>query len=202
MTVDRAERSTGDGARARTTPLTSRLALATAAAAILGASLAISADLRGALGALLGWLMLAIAQSDARRFVVPDPLVAAAFALGLVDAMVAGGGGLEAPAVAAAQAALAAAAMPAIELIYRRLRGRAGLGLGDVKLFSVAGAWLSASLLPAATEPAALAALLVYAARQIRTRRRLRSGSRLPFAVFLAPSIWIVWLFETCDRAF
>ncbi len=202
MTVDRAERSTGDGARARTTPLTSRLALATAAAAILGASLAISADLRGALGALLGWLMLAIAQSDARRFIVPDALVAAAFALGLVEAMVAAGGGLEAPAVAAAQAALAAATLLAIELIYRRLRGRAGLGLGDVKLAGVAGAWLSASLLPAAIELAALAALLAYAARQIRKRRRFRSGSRLPFAVFLAPSIWIVWLFETCDRAF
>jgi leader peptidase (prepilin peptidase) / N-methyltransferase len=170
MTVDRAERSTADGARARTTPSTSRLALATAAAAILVASLTISADLLGALGALLGWLMLAIAQSDARRFVVPDPL--------------------------------AAAALLAIELIYRRLRGRAGLGPGDVKLAGVAGAWLSASLLPAAIELAALAALLAYAARQIRKRRRFRSGSRLPFAVFLAPSIWIVWLFETCDRSF
>ena len=94
------------------------------------------------------------------------------------------------------------AALLAIELIYRRLRGRAGLGLGDVKLAGVAGAWLSASLLPAAIELAALAALLAYAARQIRKRRQFRSGSRLPFAAFLAPSIWIVWLFETSAHSF
>ena len=169
---------------------------------MLVVSLAISTDTRGALGAALGWLMLAIAHSDARRFVVPNPLVAAAFALGLVEAMVASGGGLEAPAIAAAQAALAAGALLAIELIYRRLRGRAGLGLGDVKLAGVAGAWLSASLLPAAIELAALAALLAYAARQIRKRRQFRSRSRLPFAAFLAPSIWIVWLFATSAHSF
>jgi leader peptidase (prepilin peptidase)/N-methyltransferase len=116
--------------------------------------------------------------------------------------MVAGDGSLEAPAVAAAQAAIAAAALLAIELVYRRLRGHAGLGLGDVKLAGVAGAWLSASSLPAAIELAALAALLAYAARQLRKRRRFRSGSRLPFAAFLAPSIWMVWLFETWGHAF
>ena len=88
------------------------------------------------------------------------------------------GGGLEAPVIAAAQGALAAATLLAIELIYRRLRGRPGLGVGDVKLAGVAGAWLSASSLPAAIELAALAALLAYSARQIRKRRRFRSGSR------------------------
>ena len=114
---------------------------------------------------------------------------------------VAGGGDLEAPTVAAARAAIAAAALLAVELIYRRLRGRAGLGLGDVKLAGVAGVWLSASAAPAAIELAALAALLAYATRQIRKRRRFRAGSRLPFAVFLAPSIWIVRLCETFARS-
>jgi len=202
MTVERAARSTGETARTTTTPVATRLAFAAAATAIFAASFSVSPDLRGAFGALLGWLMLAIAQSDARRFVVPDVLTAPALALGLVDAMVAGDGSLEAPAVAAAQAAIAAAALLAIELVYRRLRGRAGLGLGDVKLAGVAGAWLSASSLPAAIELAALAALLAYAARQLRKRRRFRSGSRLPFAAFLAPSIWMVWLFETWGHAF
>jgi leader peptidase (prepilin peptidase)/N-methyltransferase len=200
MTVDPWAQSNGP-APTRTASPTTRFALAATAAAILVASLAISTDARGALGAALGWLMLAIAHSDARRFVVPDPLVAAAFAIGLVDAAVASGG-LEAPVIAAAQGALAAATLLAIELIYRRLRGCPGLGLGDVKLAGVAGAWLSASSLPAAIELAALAALLAYSARQIRKRRRFRSGSRLPFATFLAPSIWIVWLFETWAHSF
>jgi leader peptidase (prepilin peptidase)/N-methyltransferase len=201
MTVERRAES-NDPAPARAASPTAAFALAATAAAILIASLTISTNARGALGAALGWLMLAIARSDARRFVVPDPLVAAAFVLGLVDAALASDGGLEAPAVAAAQGALAAGALLAIELFYRRLRGRSGLGLGDVKLAGVAGAWLSASSLPTAIELAALAALVAYSARQIRKRRRFRSASRLPFATFLAPSIWIVWLFETWARSF
>jgi len=201
MTADR-RASTGGRGRAKAEPLTRHLVFAAAAAAILSSSLAVSPDRRGALGAALGWIMLAIARSDARRFVVPDALSASAFALGLVDATFAGEGDLTAPALAAAQAALAAAALLAIDFAYRRLRGRGGLGLGDVKLAGVAGSWLSASMLPAAIELAALAALLAYVARQTYRRRAFRSASRLPFATFLAPSIWIVWLFETWANPF
>lgn len=184
----------GAGARTPATSLRPRLALAEA---VLVASFAASPDLRGALGAALGLMMLAIAQSDARRFVVPDALTASAFALGLVDARLADGGGFQAPALAAATAALAAAALCAVELVYRRLRGRAGLGFGDVKLAGVAGAWLGVALTPAAIELAALAALAAYLMRQARKRRALNGAARLPFATFFAPAIWLVWLFAT-----
>ena len=185
------------GARPGTPATSLRPRLALAATAIGVASFAASPDLRGALGAALGWLMLAVAQSDARRFVVPDALTASAFALGLVDASLADGGSFQAPALAAATAALAAAALYAVELVYRRLRGRAGLGLGDVKLAGVAGAWLGVALTPAAIELAALAALAAYFMRQARKRRALNGAARLPFATFLAPAIWLVWLLAT-----
>lgn len=178
------------GARPGTPATSLRPRLALAATAIGVASFAASPDLRGALGAALGWLMLAVAQSDARRFVVPDALTASAFALGLVDASLADGGGFQAP-------ALAAAVLYAVELVYRRLRGRAGLGLGDVKLAGVAGAWLGVALTPAAIELAALAALAAYFMRQARKRRALNGAARLPFATFLAPAIWLVWLLAT-----
>lgn len=199
MTVDRAA-SAGGRARAKATPPAARLAFAAAVAAIFAVSFAVSPDLRGALGAALGALMLAIAWSDLRRFVVPDALVAIALVLGLVDAALGGDGGFEAPALAAAQAALAAAVLFAVAFLYRRLRGRAGLGLGDVKLASVAGAWLSTALLPAALELAALSALFAYVARQRRKRRAFRRRARLPFATFFAPAIWLVWLFEAWTR--
>jgi leader peptidase (prepilin peptidase)/N-methyltransferase len=189
--------ASGARAGAAATPLRARLALAAAAAAVLVASFAASPGLRGALGAALGGLMLAVARSDARRFVVPDALTAPAFALGLLDASLADGGGFQAPALAAATAALAAAALLAVELVYRRLRGRAGLGLGDVKLAGVAGAWLGVALTPAAIELAALAALAAYLMRQARKRRALNRAARLPFATFFAPAIWLAWLFAT-----
>ena len=62
---------------------------------------------------------------------------APAFALGLVEATVAERTAVETP--ASLGAALAAAAFLALRWLYRRLRGRDGLGLGDVKLAASRG---------------------------------------------------------------
>jgi leader peptidase (prepilin peptidase)/N-methyltransferase len=76
------------------------------------------------------------------------------------------------------------------------LRGREGLGWGDVKLAGVAGVWLDLVMLPIAIEIAALGAIAVYLWRQYSRSRPLRLESRLPFGAFLAPSIWLGWLLE------
>src|SRR5579864_5704850 len=52
----------------------------------VGLSFVASPDLRGAFGAALALLMLAIAISDIRHFIVPDALSATAFLLGLMFA--------------------------------------------------------------------------------------------------------------------
>jgi leader peptidase (prepilin peptidase)/N-methyltransferase len=56
------------------------------AAATALASIASAPDMRGALGAGLACIMLAIAAIDARQFIIPNSLVAAGFAIGLVHA--------------------------------------------------------------------------------------------------------------------
>ncbi len=76
--------------------------------------------------------------------------------------------------------------------IYGWLRQREGLGLGDVKLAFVAGAWLDWIMIPVAIEIAALGALVVYAAWRITGCQTIRT--RLPFGLFLAPAIWFSWL--------
>jgi leader peptidase (prepilin peptidase) / N-methyltransferase len=152
----------------------------------------------GLYGAALAALMLAIAVSDAERYMIPNELVAAAAGLALLRAATLE---LEAGWVAVAWAALRAAAiaLPLLALMagYRRWRGRDGLGLGDVKLAAVAGAWLGWATIFAVLELAALAALGAYLLTALLQRKTLRGTAFLPFGAFLAPCIWLGWLAET-----
>jgi leader peptidase (prepilin peptidase)/N-methyltransferase len=150
------------------------------------------------LGAALALIMLAIAVIDRQRFIIPDPLNAAGLALGIMYSLVMAEGDISA---ALARAGLRAATLAllffALRLIYARLRGRQGIGLGDVKLAAVAGIWLDWSVIPVAVEIAAVSALCVHVLRCYVLRRPLRSTSRLPFGLFFAPAIWLGWLLQT-----
>jgi leader peptidase (prepilin peptidase) / N-methyltransferase len=164
----------------------------------LGLSLAASPNLRGMFGAALALLMFAIAISDARHFIVPDVLTATAFVLGLIFA------GLfdleptvEAVLVCLLRAAATAVPFLALMLLYEWWRGRPGLGLGDVKLAAVAGAWLDWLTIVAVIEVAALAALIAYGVWRFVLRRPIAATTPLPFGLFLAPAIWAGWLTET-----
>jgi leader peptidase (prepilin peptidase)/N-methyltransferase len=163
----------------------------------VGLSLAASPDLRGAFGAALALLMLAIAVSDIRRFIVPDALSATAFVLGLIFAGLFDDAPLsEAVLTCLLRAAAAALPLLALMLLYEWWRGRPGLGLGDVKLAAVAGAWLDWFTIVAVIEVAALAALAAYAVWRYVLRRPIAATTPLPFGLFLAPAIWAGWLAE------
>jgi leader peptidase (prepilin peptidase)/N-methyltransferase len=164
----------------------------------VGLSFAASPDWRGAFGAALAMLMLAIAVSDLRHFIIPNALSGTAFVLGVIFA------GLfdDPPLVEAIVTCLlhaAAAALPllALMLLYEWWRGRPGLGLGDVKLAAVAGAWLDWFTIVAVIEVAALAALTAYGVWRYVLRRPIAATTPLPFGLFLAPAVWAGWLAET-----
>jgi leader peptidase (prepilin peptidase) / N-methyltransferase len=171
-----------------------------ALAAIAGPAVSVLAapDMRGALGAALALLMLAIAVIDAGHMIIPDRLNATGFALALVNAgAVDPQNALPAAAIAVLRGGLLALLFLALRVGYRRLRGRHGLGLGDVKLAGVAGAWLDWPTIPAVVEMAALMALAAYTVRQYLLGRPLHPTGRLPFGLFFAPAIWLGWLLET-----
>lgn len=151
----------------------------------------------GWLGAGLALAVLAIAVVDGQRFLVPDSLNAAALMLGLACSVVTGQGE---PVAALTGAMLRAASLALIflglRLIFVRLRGRHGLGVGDVKLAAVAGVWLDWPLMPVAIEIAAISALSVYLLRRYVLRHPLKASSRLPFGLHFAPAIWIAWLLQ------
>ena len=152
----------------------------------------------GSWAAALALLMGAIALSDARRFIIPNVLNAAAFVLALAHAVALDpGAAAEQVALALARAAVAGGVFLAIKLAYRLLRGREGLGMGDVKLAGVAGAWLDWFAILVAVELAVLAALGVHLVRLAHAQAAAARAGALPFGLYLAPAIWVAWFVQT-----
>jgi leader peptidase (prepilin peptidase)/N-methyltransferase len=175
-----------------------QLSLSLALLAAVAISLIAVPGPEGFFGALLGGLMLAIAIVDSDSYLIPNQLSFGALALGMLRA---GSFGPDADGWAVLWAAARAFSIvvPLLALMagYRRWRGRDGLGLGDVKLAAVAGAWLSYVTIFAVIEFAALTALGCYLVTSWLRRRQLRAAAYLPFGLFLAPAIWIGWLAES-----
>jgi leader peptidase (prepilin peptidase) / N-methyltransferase len=165
----------------------------------VGASFFAAPGLAGLAGAALALNMLAIAVIDWRLFIIPDQLNALALALGLLAVGFEDRGErLTLTLDAAIRGATMAALFLAFRFAYRRLRGREGMGLGDVKLAGVAGVWLDWPSLPIAVEIAALAALGFVLSRHIQARRALDPLTKLPFGAFFAPAIWFCWTWARC----
>jgi leader peptidase (prepilin peptidase) / N-methyltransferase len=178
-------------------------AAATTAAIAAATSLLVAPDAQGLFGATLAMLMVAIALVDWRRYIIPDELTIAAFILGLAAAAFQNDGGVEeiakATTLAAMRALLLSLAFLGLRQAYRMLRKRDGMGLGDVKLAAVAGAWLSWQTIPIVVEIAAIAALAAYAAHRCLFGHAFQPTHRLPFGLFFAPAIWLGWLLDTLN---
>jgi leader peptidase (prepilin peptidase) / N-methyltransferase len=74
------------------------------------------------------------------------------------------------------------------------MRGQAGLGLGDAKLFAAAGAWAGLEGLASVLLYGSLAALVWAGFWAIRGHEVSRT-TRLAFGPFLAIGLWWVWLY-------
>jgi|ERR1700752_3734687 len=181
------------GWRAR--PLAACAVAATAVAACV-VSLIAAPGWPGWFGAALALIAIAIAVIDARYFIIPNELSAACFALALACAATTEPQPLQAVLFAVLRGAVLALLFLGLREGYRRLRGRDGIGLGDVKLAGCAGAWLSWLAMPIAIEIAALAAIAVIAVRHYAGGRPLDAALKFPFGLFLAPSIWLGWLID------
>jgi leader peptidase (prepilin peptidase) / N-methyltransferase len=178
----------------------SHLATGMAMLAAAVASVMAVSGIRGILGGGLAVVMIAIAAVDARRYIIPDGLTLAAFALGVACAAV------ETPDAMAThivEALLRGGAFGltflAVRAGYRYFRRRDGLGLGDVKLAGAGGLWIGWLTMPLVVEIAVAAALSFYLVRWLAGGRRggaMRLDDRLPFGLFLAPSIWLGWLVD------
>jgi leader peptidase (prepilin peptidase) / N-methyltransferase len=165
--------------------------LCTTVVSVLSAS-----GLSGILGAGLALVMIAIAAIDARYFLIPNEWVLAGLVLGLAAAGAQPGRWAVNVAGAAGRGLVLALLFLAFRILYRRLRGRDGIGLGDVKLAAVAGVWLGWAAVALAIDVAALSALAAVLLDMLRGRK-FTAATRIPFGLFFAPAIWLAWLVDT-----
>jgi leader peptidase (prepilin peptidase)/N-methyltransferase len=129
---------------------------------------------------VLGWASLI----DARSMILPDwltlPLIPLGWALAWVEAD---------PPLADRLIGSAAGflVLAGIAWLYKRVRGRDGLGLGDAKLLAGAGAWAGWQALPSVVLIGSLLALAWVLVK------RPDPAQPFPFGPFLALGFWLVW---------
>jgi leader peptidase (prepilin peptidase)/N-methyltransferase len=146
------------------------------------------------LACLLGWTLLTAAWIDARTMILPDILTLPLLAVGLVVAAIAAP---DAVMDRAAAAGLGYLLLFATARAYRRLRGRAGLGLGDAKLLAALGAWVGLSDLPAVLVLACCLGLVAAGVLAL-SGRQVTATTAIPFGPFLSAAGWVWWLYADC----
>lgn len=183
---------------ARVTTRASTMLIAAIGVLIAAVSFFVFTPILALVSCLLGWAMLAIAAIDARELRIPDVLSLPAIPAGLLAAPLLDETGTASAAVLDHVGAglLGAGALYAIRQLYFVWRGREGLGLGDVKLAAVAGAWTGLVGLGYVLLLACALAIVVVLATHLRQWRVPQGATPIAFGVFLAPSIWLVWCLE------
>ncbi len=124
---------------------------------------------------------------DLKTFRLPDILTLPLIGIGIIQGALFGLG-WQASAIGAA---VGYAAFVALEIGFRKLRGKNGLGRGDAKLLAAGGAWCGWAGLPFIV---LIASGLGLTALIFPSFRKLSDHGKIPFGPFLALAILIVWL--------
>jgi leader peptidase (prepilin peptidase)/N-methyltransferase len=140
---------------------------------------------------VFGWTLLLLAVIDWRVQLLPDVITLPLLVMGVAVAWLLA----EDRMVDHLIGALAGFAVFALaSILYRVLRGREGLGLGDAKLLAGIGAWVSWMGLPTVVLWGSVFGL-AFALVRAAMGRGLKLSDRLPFGTFLAAGAWLVWLY-------
>jgi leader peptidase (prepilin peptidase)/N-methyltransferase len=143
------------------------------------------------LSTVLGMLMISGAEIDARTLLLPDLITLGAAVCGIAAAPLLDPTlPLLAVEAAAERAALTGVAVALLRWCYGALRGREGLGWGDVKLAATIGAWLPFDAVAMCFALATAAALIAVGLARVRSGRP-HGVLKVPFGAFLCPALWL-----------
>lgn len=146
----------------------------------------------GFLGALSGWLLVALAAFDLRHFWLPDRLTLSVALAGVA------GGLTGVPPPLADRLIGGASGFLALFLVaqaYRLVRKREGMGGGDPKLFGAIGLMLGWQALPYVLLGASGIGLAWVAARAAMGKG-IAATDRLPLGALMALSAFAVWIVQ------
>jgi leader peptidase (prepilin peptidase)/N-methyltransferase len=149
---------------------------------------------------MLGTLMIAGADVDARTFLLPDLITFGALFCGILAAPLLDTTDPWAAAVQAiARAGFVAGALALFRAGYGWIRKTEGLGLGDVKLAAAIGAWLPLEAIPLCFGLATSGALVTVMLARLNGQAVMRT-TRIPLGAFLCPALWIVFFADSVTR--
>jgi leader peptidase (prepilin peptidase)/N-methyltransferase len=149
---------------------------------------------------VLGTLMIAGAEIDARTFLLPDLVTWGAIACGIVAASLLNTTEpWTAVGEAIARADCVAAGLALFRAGYAWSRQIEGLGLGDIKLGAAIGAWLPLEVIPWCFGLATSGALLAVMFSRLSGEPVART-TKIPFGAFLCPALWIVFYADSVTR--
>ncbi len=128
-------------------------------------------------GSLFLTILLGIAVTDARTYIIPDQFSLGGAAIGLALAPLAGGSTL---AGAASGAALGFCLLWAVAVVGKFFMGRDAMGGGDIKMMALVGAFVGPAGVVITLFAGSLLGALVFGPISLRT------GRLVPFGIFLA----------------
>lgn len=137
-----------------------------------------------------------IVWRDARDFIIPDGAALALFVLAFGARFESEGLSLDTAFAALGGGLACGGALWAVREVFYRLRGHDGLGFGDVKLATGAGALVGIAGFAVALLGACLAGLAVAAIRGSLSRE-----AKLPLGALLAPAVFGVWALDLASVA-
>jgi leader peptidase (prepilin peptidase) / N-methyltransferase len=142
---------------------------------------------------VLGILMVAGADVDARTYLLPNVITLGAAVGGVISAwFLAELNPWLAVLDAALRAISAAGLLALLRWGYGCIRQREGLGLGDVKLAAAVGAWRPLEVMPLCFGLATSGAMVTILSAHLHGNR-ISGTMKIPFGAFLCPALWFVF---------
>lgn len=145
----------------------------------------------GIMTCIFGWFLLALAVIDWRHLFLPDALTIPLAAAGIAASAISDPSTLFAH---TAGAVTGFGSLAFLGVVYRHLRGREGLGLGDAKLLGAIGAWVALDGIPSVLL-IGVALGLTTAGALAFSGTKVTASTKLPFGTFLSAAGWLVWLY-------
>lgn len=143
-------------------------------------------DLTGLTAAVLGTLLLGIAVTDARHFLIPDEYTLGGLVLGL---LLSARGGWDGLLQAVIGAAVGFALLYGVAVAGTKMFGKEAMGGGDIKMMAMVGTFVGWKGVLLTIFGGSLLGTLVFVPLSLKQKRLV------PFGIFLAAAAGIVFVF-------